>query len=138
MVVAQVYSVVKRVNRDWMKRLGGPKTWLTIHMVLDFIGPSLVMIHAGLLSNPKFGNATWLMQGLPNFSAGFPAIIAPVAMVSEVFGRYLYRRLPLAKSRFKHWRTFHIILTAVFYALGLIHMMLNTKGFNQFFGFPED
>jgi hypothetical protein len=54
MVVAQFYSVVKRSGRGWMKRLGGSRAWLTIHVILDLVGPLLILVHAGLLGAPKF------------------------------------------------------------------------------------
>jgi len=138
MVVAQFYSVIKRAGRLWVKRLGGPRTWLTIHMFLDFVGPMLILIHAGLLSNPKFVNLNWLDESFQNSVAGIPAILAPIAMASGLFGRYLYRRLPTMQRQFKHWRSIHIALTAIFYVVGVTHILINTKGFEQLLRLPKD
>jgi hypothetical protein len=138
MVVAQFYSVVKRAGRYWMRRLGGPRAWLMIHEVLDFVGPILILVHAGLLGNPKFINLDWLTKSLQNAVAGIPAISAPIAMASGLFGRYLYRRLPIMQRQFRHWRSIHIVLTAIFYAAGVIHILINTKELQIFLKLPED
>jgi len=121
-----------------MKRLGGPRTWLTTHIVLDFVGPLLVLVHAGLLTNPKFIDLNWIARSVPNLAAGIPAILAPMAMASGTFGRYLYRRLPAMHKEFRHWRNIHLVLTAILYFAGVTHVLINTKGFEQLVKFPED
>jgi predicted ferric reductase len=111
----------------WMKRFGGPRAWLMMHEVLDFAGPILILVHAGLLGNPKFINLDWLTKSLQNGVAGIPAILAPIAMAGGLFGRYPYRRLPIMQRQFRHWRSIHIVLTAIFYVAGLTHILINTK-----------
>lgn len=137
-ILAQFYSVVKRAGRLWMKKLGAPKAWLTIHVILDFVGPLLILVHAGLLSNPKFINLNWLTHSFQNSVAGIPALMAPVAMVSGLIGRYFYRRLPILQRQFKHWRRIHIALTAIFYVAGITHVLINTKGVEAFLGLSRD
>jgi peptidoglycan/LPS O-acetylase OafA/YrhL len=111
----------------WMKRFGGPRAWLMMHEVLDFAGPILILVHAGLLGNPKFINLDWLTKSLQNGVAGIPAILAPIAMAGGLFGRYPYRRLPIMQRQFRYWRSIHIVLTAIFYVAGLTHILINTK-----------
>jgi hypothetical protein len=137
MAVAQFYSVVKRAGKFWMKRLGGPRAWLMIHEVLDFVGPTLILVHAGLLGNPQFINLDWLTKSFQNAVAGVPAILAPIAMASGLFGD-LYRRLPIMQRQFRHWRSIHIGLRAIFYAAGLTHILINTKELQIFLKLPED
>jgi len=138
MVVAQFYSVVKRAGRYWMRRLGGPRAWLMIHTVLDFVGSILILVHAGLLGNPKFINLDWLIKSLQNAVAGIPAILAPIIMASGLFDRYLYRRLPIMQRQFRHWRSVHIVLTAIFYAAGMTRIPINTKELRIFLKLPKD
>jgi predicted ferric reductase len=59
-------------------------------------------------------------------------------MASGLFGRYLYRRLPIMQRQFRHWRSIHIVLTAIFYAAGVIHILINTKELQIFLKLPED
>ncbi|GBC72419.1 hypothetical protein HRbin03_00248 [archaeon HR03] len=138
MVVAQFYSVVKRAGRLWMKRLGGPRAWLIIHEILDVVGPILILVHAGLLSKPNFINLSWLAKSLQNSVAGIPAMLAPFLIASGLFGRHLYRRLPVMQRQFRHWRTVHIALTAIFYVAGLTHVLVNTKVFQTLLSLPKD
>jgi hypothetical protein len=49
-------------------------------------------------------------------------------MVSGVFGRYIYRRLPGSRRAFRHWKSIHIGITALFYITGATHVVLDTKG----------
>lgn len=133
MIVAQFYSVVKRSGLVWMRRLGGLKTWLNIHIILDFIGPALVLIHAGLFSEAKFTDMGWLLHNFRNFTAGIPAILAPAIIISGIIGRYLYNRLPMMQKWFKWWRIAHLAFTAIFYVFGIIHILINTEGFKHVF-----
>lgn len=116
MIIAQIYSVVKRAGGTWTQRLGGLKFWLTIHTAFNLIGSALLLIHAGLLSKLKFFSLEWLLHSPRNLVAGITAILIPFMNISGIFGRYLYGRLPVMRRQFSHWRTFHIAMTAVFYA----------------------
>ncbi len=133
MIIAQFYSVVKRVGGRLAIRLGGLSRWLAIHMVLDTIGPLIVLIHAGILSKPKFLELAWLFHETKHLIAGAPALLAPIIVLSGFFGRYIYRRLPQKMGPFRYWRKFHIALTAVFYVLGILHLIAGIKGFEHIF-----
>ncbi len=71
------YFIRKRVR--WLEMAGKLSTWLQVHIFLCTLGPALVLFHTTF----KFGGivsiAFWSMS---------------IVVVSGVFGRYLYGRIP--------------------------------------------
>ena len=48
LVAAQLYIIVKRSAWiGFIKKVGGVRPWLTIHIVLSFVGFIAVLLHAG-------------------------------------------------------------------------------------------
>ena len=121
LVAAQFYTVVKRVGiPSYMRKLGGPKLWLTLHIALSFAGLLAVLVHAGfpfrfrydLFYNKGFaGLATWLLI---------------ISTLSGVFGRYLYGKLPVMRRPFRYWKQVHIVITALLFVFAISHMMTVT------------
>ncbi|MBI2184284.1 MAG: hypothetical protein HYU39_04910 [Thaumarchaeota archaeon] len=117
LVAAKFYTVVKRVGTPtYARRMGGAKLWLSLHVGLSFIGLVLVLLHAGLpfqfkyaalLSGGFAGLATWLLIGVS---------------VSGVFGRYLFKRLPMMQKEFRYWRQAHLVIVALLFMFAVAHM----------------
>ena len=115
---AQTYTIVKRVGSPaFGRRVGGVALWLNIHIVLSVIGVVMVLLHAGfpfdfrtdrLTQQAYAGLATWLLL---------------VTMISGVFGRYLYRRLPTGKRAFAYWKETHLVMTVLFFVFALLHII---------------
>jgi len=117
LVGAQVYKMVKRTGLPAITRiLGGVPLWLNVHIALSVIGFVAVALHAGfpfsfradLTEHAYSGLLTWLLL---------------VEIGSGVFGRYLYRRLPLMKRAFRYWKAAHVFSTILFFAFLLLHIL---------------
>ena len=117
-----LYSIRKRLTDA---RWGSTAAWLRSHIVMGLVGPYMVLLHTSI----KF-------QGL----AGLAMLLTGVVVVSGVAGRYLYTRLPrqsgagqgdtaavgrLAAQRgvLATWRSFHVPLTWVLFAIALVHVL---------------
>jgi len=117
LVGAQFYTLVKR--SAWVgliKKAGGVRPWLSIHITLSFLGLIAVLVHAGfpygfnsdeLVSHGLAGLTTWLL-------------IASAA--SGVFGRYVHKRLPAMKKIFSYWKPTHLAITGLLFFAAIIHM----------------
>jgi len=117
LVAAQLYTVVKRVgDSSHIRKLGGLKLWLNIHVTLSLLGLFFVLMHAGLPFHFKY---TALLD------KGFAAMatwMLIVASGSGVFGRHLYRRLPAMQKQFKYWRQAHLMVVTLLFFLAVAHM----------------
>ena len=117
LVGAQFYTLAKR--SAWMgliKKAGGVRPWLSIHITLSFLGLIVVLIHAGfpyhfnsneLVSHGLGGLTTWLLVA---------------AAASGVFGRYIHKRLPAMKRSFAYWKPTHLGITGLLFVAAIIHM----------------
>lgn len=119
MIVAQVYTLVKRVGvPEYIRKLGGTGRWLTIHIVVSVAGVVLILIHAGfpfdfratnLISLGFAGLATWLLI---------------ITTISGVFGRYFHRHLPAFKRAFAVWKPIHLVVTFLFFIFAFLHVWI--------------
>jgi len=117
LVVAQAYTLVKRVGLPLvMRAVGGPGLWLNIHIALSVIGFVAVLVHAGFPYDFRYTRLT------QNAYAGLATWLLLVATISGVFGRYLYRRLPLGKSVFGFWKQTHTVVTVLLFVFVILHI----------------
>jgi len=92
LVAAQFYTIVKRSAWiGFIKKVGGVRPWLSIHITLSFIGLIAVLVHAGFPY--RFNSIDLLNHGL----AGLTTWLLIASAASGVFGRYIYKRLPAMK-----------------------------------------
>ena len=71
------YSLRKRIH--WLARLGKLRGWLQFHIFLCTLGPFLVLLHTSFRVGGLVSIAFWSMV---------------VVVLSGVFGRYVYARIP--------------------------------------------
>ncbi len=117
LVGAQFYTLVKRSG--WMgliKKAGGVRPWLSIHITLSFLGLIAVLIHAGFPY--QFNSRDLVSHGL----AGLTTWLLVASAASGVFGRYIYRRLPAMKKAFGIWKPTHLGITGLLFVAAIIHM----------------
>ena len=103
LVAAQFYTIVKR--SAWtglIKKVGGVRPWLSIHITLSLIGLIAVLLHAGFPY--RFNSYDFLDHGL----AGLTTWLLIASAASGVFGRYIYKRLPAMKRVFRYWKPYHV------------------------------
>ena len=118
LVAAQSYTIVKRIgNPFYIKKLGGARIWLTLHIALSFTGLLAVLLHAGfpyrfkseaLFDHGFAGLATWLLL---------------ISSLSGLFGRYVYGKLPAMRRVFGYWKPAHLVITALLYVSAIAHMI---------------
>ena len=117
-VAAQFYTLMRRLGiPDWARRLGGIPLWLNLHIALSLLGFLFVLVHAGF---PFAFRADRLTQ---HALAGFATWLLLLEVVSGIFGRYLYRRLPTMKKAFAFWKPTHVFVTVLFFATVLYHIL---------------
>lgn len=117
LVSAQVYTFVRRTGHPVLTSLfGGVPLWLNIHITLALLGFVAVVLHAGF---PFSFRADLTKHAF----AGLLTALLLVEIGSGVFGRYLYRRLPLMKRVFRYWKATHVSTTILFFAVLLIHIL---------------
>ena len=115
---AQFYTIVKRSAWiGFMKRVGGVRPWLSIHIGLSFVGLQAVLAHAGFPY--RFNSYNLLDHGL----AGLTTYLLIASAVSGVFGRYIYKRLPAMKRVFGYWKPSHLFVTGLLFGAAIIHML---------------
>lgn len=116
-VGAQFYTVVKRSG--WMgliKKAGGVRPWLSIHITLSFFGLIAVLVHAGFPYH--FNSEELVSHGL----AGLTTWLLVASAASGVFGRYIHKRLPAMKKAFGVWKPTHLGITGLLFVAAIIHM----------------
>ena len=116
-VGAQFYTLVKRSG--WMgliKKAGGVRPWLSIHITLSFLGLIAVLLHAGFPY--QFNPDNLVSHGL----AGLTTWLLAASAASGVFGRYIHRRLPAMKKTFGIWKPTHLGITGLLFVAAIIHM----------------
>ena len=131
LVFSMVYSLVKRLRPSQIRRVGGSRLWLNIHIWLAIIGSGMVLVHAGFPFDFRYYDpfkyvrlAGGGVAGLVGF-AGIATLIIPFALVSGFIGRYLFKRAEGdVKVAFGYWHVLHIILTGALYVTGVIHLIL--------------
>jgi len=117
LVGAQFYTLVKRSG--WMgliKKAGGVRPWLSIHITLSFLGLIAVLIHAGFPYH--FNSEELVSHGLASLTTWL--LIASAA--SGGFGRYIHKRLPAMKKAFGVWKPTHLGITGLLFVAAIIHM----------------
>lgn len=117
LVGAQFYTLVKRSG--WMgliKKAGGVRPWLSIHITLSFLGLIAVLVHAGFPY--QFSSQNLVSHGL----AGLTTWLLVASAASGVFGRYIHRRLPAMKKTFGIWKPTHLGITGLLFVAAIIHM----------------
>ncbi len=118
LVAAQFYTIVKRSAWiGFIKRVGGVRPWLSIHIALSFLGLIAVMAHAGFPY--RFNSQDLLDHGL----AGLTTWLLIASALSGVFGRYFYKRLPAMKRVFGYWKPSHLLITGLLFGAAIIHML---------------
>ena len=118
LVAAQFYTIVKRSAWiGFIKRFGGVRPWLSIHIALSFIGLLAVLAHAGLPY--RFNSYNLFDHGL----AGLTTYLLVASAASGVFGRYIYKRLPAMKRVFGYWKPSHLFVTGLLFGAAIIHML---------------
>jgi len=117
LVGAQFYTIVKRSAWVWfIKKVGGVRPWLSIHITLSFLGLIAVLAHAGF---PYHFNSNELVNhGL----ACLTTWLLIVSAASGVFGRYIHKRLPAMKKMFAYWKPTHLGITGLLFVAAIIHM----------------
>jgi len=117
LVGAQVYTFVKRTGHPVFARVfGATPLWLNIHIALALIGFVAVILHAGF-------PFSFRLDLTKHAFAGLLTGLLLVEIGSGVFGRYLYRRLPLMKRVFRYWKITHVSTTALFFFVLVIHIL---------------
>jgi hypothetical protein len=117
LVGAQFYTLVKRSG--WMgliKKAGGVRPWLSIHITLSLLGLIAVLVHAGFPY--AFNSRNLVDHGL----AGLTTWLLVASAASGVFGRYIYKRLPAMKKTFGIWKPTHLGITGLLFVAAIIHM----------------
>ena len=115
---AQFYTIVKRSAwLGFIKRVGGVRPWLSIHIGLSSVGLFAVLAHAGLPY--RFSSSDLLGHGL----AGLTTYLLILSAASGVFGRYVYKRLPAMKRTFGYWKPSHLLVTGLLFGAVIIHML---------------
>jgi hypothetical protein len=118
LVAAQFYTIVKRSAWiGFIKKVGGVRPWLSIHITLSFIGLIAVLAHAGFPY--RFNSRDLLDHGL----AGLTTWLLVASAASGVFGRYIYKRLPAMKRIFGYWKPSHLAITGLLFFAAIIHMI---------------
>ena len=118
LVAAQFYTIVKRSAWiGFIKKVGGVRPWLSIHITLSFIGLIAVLVHAGFPY--RFNSDDLLNHGL----AGLTTWLLIASSASGVFGRYIYKRLPAMKRTFSYWKPSHLLITGLLFFAAIIHMI---------------
>jgi hypothetical protein len=117
LVGAQFYTIVKRSAWVWfIKKAGGVRPWLSIHITLSFLGLIAVLAHAGFPYH--FNSDELVSHGL----AGLTTWLLIVSAASGVFGRYIHKRLPAMKRSFAYWKPTHLGITGLLFVAAIIHM----------------
>jgi hypothetical protein len=118
LVGAQFYTIVKRSAWiGFIKKVGGVRPWLSIHIALSFGGLITVLVHAGFPY--QFSQHELLSHGL----AGLTTWLLIASAASGVFGRWIYRQLPAMKRAFGYWKPTHEVLTGVLFFCAIYHML---------------
>jgi hypothetical protein len=81
MTVMHLYSVRKRLRP--LRRLGVLARWLDLHILLGILGPLFVVLHSSFKVGGLVAISFWSMVAVA---------------LSGVFGRYLYLKVPRARS----------------------------------------
>jgi hypothetical protein len=117
LVGAQFYTIVKRSAWiGFIKKAGGVRPWLLIHISLSFFGLIAVLIHAGFPYH--FNSDELVSHGL----AGLTTWLLIATAVSGVFGRYIHKRLPAMKRTFGYWKPTHLAITGLLFFAAIIHI----------------
>ena len=115
--LSQLYTIVKRSAWiGFIKKVGGVRPWLTVHIALSFIGLVAVLLHAGFPYS--YNSRNLLDHGL----AGLTTWLLIASAASGVFGRYIYKRLPAMKKVFSYWKPSHLLITGLLFFAAVIHM----------------
>ena len=118
LVGAQFYTIVKRSAWiGFIKRVGGVRPWLTIHIGLSFLGLVAVALHAGFPY--RFNSQDIFGHGL----AGLTMWLLIASSASGVFGRYIYKQLPAMKRAFGYWKPSHLFITGMLFFAAIFHML---------------
>ncbi|TMI30589.1 hypothetical protein E6H29_07540 [Candidatus Bathyarchaeota archaeon] len=96
---------------------GGAHPWLTVHVALSFIGLIAVLIHAEFLY--RFRYDALFEHGL----AGLTTWLLIASSASEVFGRYIYRKLPALKKTLSYWKPAHVLMTGLLFFAAIFYML---------------
>jgi len=99
-----------------IKKAGGVRPWLSIHITLSFLGLIAVLVHAGFPY--AFNSRNLADHGL----AGLTTWLLVASAASGVFGRYIYKRLPAMKKAFGIWKPTHLGITGLLFVAAIIHM----------------
>ena len=118
LLAAQFYTIVKRSAWiGFIKSVGGVRPWLSIHILLSFIGLIAVLIHAGFPY--RFNSYNLVDHGL----AGLTTWLLIASAASGIFGRYVYKRLPAMKRTFGYWKPSHLFITGLLFFAAIFHML---------------
>ncbi len=75
-----LYSIRKRTQ---LLQFGRLRTWLSVHIYMGIVGPTMVLMHTA-----------WKFHGL----AGITLLLTAVVALSGFFGRYIYTSIPRTMS----------------------------------------
>ncbi len=75
-----LYSIRKRTK---LLQFGRLRTWLSVHIYMGIVGPTMVLMHTA-----------WKFHGL----AGITLLLTAVVALSGFFGRYIYTSIPRTMS----------------------------------------
>ena len=81
MTVMHLYSVRKRLKP--LRKLGALRKWLDLHILMGILGPLFVVLHSSFKVGGLVAISFWSMVAVA---------------LSGVFGRYLYLKIPRARS----------------------------------------
>jgi len=81
MTVMHLYSVRKRLRP--LRKLGALRKWLDLHILMGILGPLFVVLHSSFKVGGLVAISFWSMVAVA---------------LSGVFGRYLYLKIPRARS----------------------------------------
>lgn len=77
MVLMMIYSIRKRVSR--LQSYGSPRNWLSAHMFLGVMGPTLITFHTTFKFGGLIATSYWCMI---------------LTMIFGILGRYIYLQIP--------------------------------------------
>lgn len=131
-----VFSFLYSLRKRKLITVGRPKTLLTLHETLAWLGALLVLVHAGI---HVYAILPWLalVAMLVNVASGMTGkylldrarrhLAAKQSLYDpELVGEALERRLfwdSVAVDAMKQWHTIHLPITLAFAVLALIHIV---------------
>jgi len=96
---------------------GGAHPWLTVHIALSF-HRSHRRSHPRRVPLPVQVRCP-LEHGL----AGLTTWLLIASSASEVFGRYIYRKLPALKKTLSYWKPAHVLMTGLLFFAAIFYML---------------